>query len=217
MEYLDKLISIGSNCRVRYQIDNYMTKLYPSYIKETFFFDYLMNGGLTGVIDILNRDFFMDEDDIEISQIAGGFVPIHKSSKFVFLHDFGARNKAFENYKDARAALDSAIALSLTKYEYLGAKTKDILSSNLSIGLVYFGAASRDTFKNIHSTLKFKYGKQFQIINVLDEKKNLPTVTDGTTLNLFVDDSRGPKVGTNDEWEGCDESWNHAFEKIKLI
>jgi hypothetical protein len=215
MEYLDKLISIGSNCRVRYQIDNYMTKLYPDYIQQSFFFDWLMNGGLTGVIDILNRDFVMNKDDIKISEISGNFIPSHKSSKFVFLHDFGARNKAFENYKDAKAALDSAINDSLTKYKYLGEKTKDILGSNLSVGLVYFGSSSNDDFKNIHSTLKLKYGKQFQIINILD-KNNKPTATDGTVLNLFVDDSFGPQVGTNEEWQGCDESWNQAFSKIKL-
>lgn len=173
-----------------------------------------MGGGLTGVQDILSRDFIMYEDDISISETPKGFIAKDNSSNFIFLHDFGAKNSFFNNFKDAQNALNLNKLNSLKKYEYLGNKTREVLSSNFNIGLVYFGFATKDVFKNVHSMFTLKYMREFEIINVLD-KKDTHTVTDGTVLNLFVDDSSGPQIGTSREWEGWAESWKNALSKIK--
>lgn len=46
MKSVEQLISIGSACRTRYQIDSFLKRALLDYKPTSFFFDYLMMGGV---------------------------------------------------------------------------------------------------------------------------------------------------------------------------
>ena len=87
------VISLGSYCRTRYQIERFFTTFialeqitYPTY-----FWDWLCMGGSRGVIWSIENDFQLERDEFEIFFIENqnSYKPRHKPSGFCFLHDFG--------------------------------------------------------------------------------------------------------------------------------
>lgn len=210
-------VSIGNNCRPRYQIDQFLHSIVKNYRGNTFFFDSLMMGNLSGVCNIIQRDFIIRKEDIFTREIENKYIPADRDSGMVFLHDFGCRHAYWHNFDECELNLKLSIDESLRKYAYLGEKTKKLLSSNLNIALIYYGRESRESFENLIKLIKFKYNKKINIINVLELFSEEPTVTDGTVINAFVEDSKSPKKGTKQEWQGWNQSWNKALTDSLLI
>lgn len=210
-------ISIGNNCKPRYQIDQFLHGIDKSYRGNTFFFDSLMMGNLSGVCNIIERDFILHKEDIFTREIGNEYVPADRDSGMVFLHDFGCRHAFWQNFDDCEFNLKISIDESLRKYAYLGEKTRKILSSSLRIGLIYYGKESRENFKNLTQLIKLKYKKELTVINVLELSTEEPSITDGTVRNAFVEDSKSPKLGTKQEWQGWNQSWNKALTDTLVI
>lgn len=209
-------ISIGRWCRARHQIDLFMRNAYDGYRPKRFFFDSLQAGGGTGVCNILERDFKLSREDIEVYRKPdnGRYVPRDRRSGFEFLHDFGSPNRSFLNYEDCAEALSNSLTNSLAKYNYLGKKTDSILRSTTNVGLVYEGELAADLLLEIDDVLTKKYKKKIQIFNVLDINDSLPHIDRENIHVLVVDESNSPKNGTFKQWEGNDPSWAEAFSKI---
>ena len=206
-------ISIGNNCKPRYQLDRFMFHHFPKFRRTAFFFDWLMGGELSGVINIIERGFLLKNEDIFIDDNNGKFIPRDKNSGFSFLHDFGTQHRHWETYEDCEAALNLSIDKSLEKYKYLALKTNQLLASNLNVGLLYYGSEQQNKFSLLQEILVKKYNKKFILLNVLEEG-TLPSVINGSVQNLFVNDSSSPKNGSPLEWEGCDQSWHQALSQI---
>lgn len=210
-------ISIGKNCKPRYQIDQFLLSIDKNYRPTTFFFDSLMKGNLSGVCNIIERDFIIRKEDIYIREIDGKYIPADRESGFEFLHNFGCKHTFWETFDECERNLNLSMDESLQKYTYLGEKTKKILSSNLKIGLIYFGKESKDDFDELLKLIKLKYKINHTIINVLELDIEAPTVEDGTVINVFVEDSKNPKLETKQEWQGWNQSWNKALTDALLI
>ena len=206
-------ISIGTNCKTRYQLDQFMLRKLPNFRPISFFFDWLKLGNLNGVINIVERGFNIEHHDILIHDENGKFIPRDKRSGFVFLHDFGTKNKYWNSYSECEIALASTIDNSIAKFKFLGLRTDQLLSSNLNLGLVYFGDESKQHFSKLKEVLENRYQKEFLLINVLEEGSE-PAQMDGSVLNIFVNDGNSPNKGTPQEWKGSDLSWHQALSKI---
>lgn len=210
-------ISIGNNCKPRYQIDRFMTRVIRDYRPINLFFDSLMMGNISGVCDIIERDFILKRDDIYTKKVNDKYVPGDRNSGMIFLHDFGCRHASWEKSEECEYHLKLAMDNSLQKYAYLGERTRKLLSSNFKIGLIYYGKESQDNFKKLIELLEYKYKRAFKIINVLELGVDEPTVMDGSVENIFVEDSKSPKKGTNQEWQGWDQSWSTALASALVV
>ncbi|MFA7431358.1 MAG: hypothetical protein WCZ23_14465 [Rhodospirillaceae bacterium] len=193
-----------------------MEKLDPSYSPSSFFFDYLMDGGLGGVIDIISRDFTITKEDIDILESKGKFIPREKSSGFIFLHHFGTLHQWWNSHEECILAIRNSLDESLAKFSHLGAKTQQLLSGGQRVGLVFAGQEPGERFRQLQELLQSKYGRDHLIVNVL-ERGQEHSVDDGSVLNLFVDDALSPKKGTPQAWQGWDDTWFAALSKIPLI
>jgi hypothetical protein len=86
---IDSLVSIGSACRSRHQIDKFLFKIKSNYQAESYYFDWLMMGGLNGVINVLRRGFEIAPSMISLHNSGSKFIPMDTLSGHTFLHDFG--------------------------------------------------------------------------------------------------------------------------------
>lgn len=211
------LMSIGSFCRTRYQIDQFMSKVSPDYKGSSLFFDWLKYGGLQGVINLFDRDLSLIKGDIVTGAHNGRFLPLDKESGMVFLHDFGAQNKPWESHLDCRLAIDEHMDKSLAKYRHLASKTNTYLSQS-NVALVYHGMVSEQAhlpilIDDLLLLLSHKYEKNYIFINVIEDGIGNHIVGD-RILTVAMTDDRNPKNGTPRWWEGWDESWHRAFSSI---
>lgn len=209
-------MSIGSNCRPHFQIGRYMGQAFPHYQPPPFFFDKLGAGDLPGVIKLVERDFRLAREDLYVFEGGGQFVPRDRASGMAFLHDFGCPNRLWDDRDACEAAMLSECEASLAKYQGLAENTRRVLAGPLQVALVYLGTATRDGFLALKSVLRERYGKDFLILNVLEQNLRHLAVTDGTVVPVFVNDAESPKRHTPQEWQGWDASWAAALSCLPL-
>jgi hypothetical protein len=207
------LVSIGANCRVRYQIDQFLQKNGRKDEISWHVFDRLMGGNLEGAINIIERDFIMLPEDIYIAEHEGKFVPGDRNSNFLFFHDFGIKHKFSDSREECESALALAFDASMRKYRYLGRKTAELLGSEKEVCLLFYGRSTEASFMRLRDVLRRKFGKEIMIVNVLDREDG-PDGTIASVTTVFVDEDKSPKRGTPHEWEGWDESWEAAFALV---
>ena len=208
------MISFGRNCRTRYQLDMFMKSKHPSYTPSSYFFDWLMSGGLTGVINIIERNYLINLDDIKSIEVAKDqFAPCDTKSGFVFIHDFGS-NGVFNNFDDCDLAIKNSFSTSQEKYRYLGRKTDEFFKKNDDAIIIYSGPESSMTIEKLNNLLMEKYNKTYILAHILESNNTLHPIVNDNTLNYFVDEENSPKKGTSQEWEDNDESWQKVFEQI---
>ncbi|MGO3714626.1 hypothetical protein [Alcaligenes aquatilis] len=208
-------MSIGSACRTRHQIARIQKMRNVEHKQPTLFFDWLMSGGLPGVIDILQRNFTLNPTDFSVDTMGRpeNHIPLHKPSGFRFLHDLGCSAESRKNETAALESMHKNMDDFLSKYEYLGKRTDEYLRNIESIGLVYYGSMDHKKTEQLLRVLREKYNRDFKIIQVMEEGKhnpvNLPEITSLTVNNSSV-------LGTASEWMGADDSWDQAFNSIVL-
>lgn len=218
MEKVKSLISIGSSCRTRYQLDVFLKKKLSIYEPSSFFFDYLMMGGLSGVINLIQREFVLSSDDIYAFEQEGKFIPRDRNSGMAFLHDFGTSNW-WATEAECMVAYETQMQSSLSKFAYLGQKTHNLLLGGNHVGLVYHGVTSDEGLRQLQFLLSEKYNQEFLIVNVVEHENAdslSPVLVEKSILRVFVCDVLSPKNGTAKEWEGWDDSWVKALSHIPL-
>jgi hypothetical protein len=211
---VEALISIGGECSTRYQIDKFMSKVHEDYKLESYYFDWLMMGGVTGISNILSRGFEISPTLIEIHDGGGRFIPKDRLSGHTFLHDFGMGWWEYDRGQ-ALSRLNETMNETIEKYKYLGKKTDNILKSDFSVALVYHGVANDSDWIKLLKILFDRYRKKVLIINIieLDQKA---TKIDGI-LTAHIDNKNSPKKGTVTEWQGWDESWHSALSSLNCV
>lgn len=207
-------LSMGRDCRPRFQIDRFMTAHFAGYQPEAYFFDHLMKGGLPGVANLIERDFQLGPDDVALDEVGGQFIPRDRASGMAFLHDFGCVHKLWDDRAAGEAALAAAMPDSLAKFAHLGQKTRALLAGAAEVVLIYLGPGTEADFRRLQQVLATRYRKHFLLVNVLQQGEDAPAVTDGSVLNLWVNDREGPKIGTPQAWTGNDDSWDAALSRI---
>jgi hypothetical protein len=87
------MISLGSSCRTRYQLERIIKPLAPLPVVNypTYFWDWLYMGGAAGVIWCIENNFVMHKSQFSIVKLPGEnlFLPMHAPSCFHYLHDYG--------------------------------------------------------------------------------------------------------------------------------
>lgn len=213
LKNIDKLLSFGSACKTKFQIDRYLLKVKKNYNSEAFYFDWLMVGELKGAINLIRRGFYIDHSFIKLHEFNKQFIPRDIYSNHLFLHDFGFSGGE-SNLENAKKLLENNIDEGIKKYQYLGEKTHSILKSNQRIGIVYYGNHEDSLWNELTLALKSTYRKKFLIINVLE--KNVSKSNHKDIITIFVDDDNLKKVGTEFEWQGSEDSWYQAFSSLKI-
>jgi len=215
--HINTLVSIGTACRTRYQIEKFMSKRidFLNFWTGSNYFDYLMGGGVAGVANVISREFEIQPAYIELANINNKFIPKDRLSNHLFLHDFGDSwwNSNFEN---SVTELNVHMEKTIQKYQYLGKKTNSLLKSDQSVALVYHGKAPDDQWNKLKETIIDNYGKEIPIINIL-ELNQKESIIDGAFFTLFINDDNSPKKGLPSEWQGWDESWFSAFSSLDIL
>ena len=89
--YAPNIISIGSICMTRYQIERYLNLHHNGFRCITFFFDWLYLGGVRGVKYMLDHKFKLFASEFSPYYVINQdlFIARHQPSGFGFLHEFG--------------------------------------------------------------------------------------------------------------------------------
>ena len=211
---IDILISIGGACRTRYQIDSFCKKNINDYVSESYYFDWLMMGGIQGVNNVISRGFEISPPNIVLFEAGGKFIPQDKISGHTFLHDFGG-GWWEGDYKKALSRLNENMEQTIHKYEYLGRKTDAILKSDCEVGLIYHGQCLDSSLNDLLKIIFHRYGRYIPVINIKESNQEASSV-DGIHT-AFVDDNNSPKLGHTNEWEGWDESWYAALTSLVTL
>lgn len=211
---IDNLISIGSACRTRYQIDLFHKKRLSNYKPTSYFFDYLMMGGVAGVLSHINRDLKLMDGDIIVGERNGRFLPMDKNSGMFFLHDFGSSNSWWSSYDECASAIESNLHESLNKFNYLGEKTSNALRNGGCIALIFHGVATQKSFDALSEAVRSRFTNDFILVNILEESELDNRCA--AVLTLTVNDADSPKKGKPTEWQGCDKSWYEALSQLNL-
>jgi hypothetical protein len=202
-------ISIGDNCKVRHQIDNYGFAKSSYYKKNSYYFDWLMWGGINGLCYYIENDFQVNLEDFSVIQNKGRFAPYHILSNHVFLHDFGGRGWCTD-LEDAENYFREGFDASISKYRHLAEKTLLKLKSKSELYLVFYGEIEACEFDNLVSLHQMKYGREIKLVNVLEKNQN--ELKGKNVITRYVDDSLSQKKGTNLEWQGDDDQWFFALD-----
>lgn len=219
----DFLMSLGSFCRTRYQLERMNRARNPDWHQPTHFFDWLMCGGLRGAIRMMESDFALNAEEFCCDDFSddGDFIPLHKPSDFRFLHDLGCSKETRKDQGMALKAMHDSMDDFLAKYRFIGTRTSELLHGKVSLGLVYHGEVATEDVSDFIRLMKRKYNrscgllaikKRFRFINVLDIKHGPPT-RGNRVMTLRVDDSCA--LDPSMEWQGCDASWSGAFKRIE--
>jgi len=201
---IDLLLSIGSACQTRYQIDNFMSKVHQNYKAESYYFDWLMLGGVTGVTNVISRGFDILPSMIELHGQNGVWAPRDRLSNHIFLHDFGQRWWEPDQIQ-ADSRLTRTMGETIEKYRYLGKKTDDLLKSDVSIALVFEGGANDCAWKKLLTELSNRYRKEVPVLNILGLGQQATEASGIFTVN--IDHNYCVTHGRPKRWQGCDESW----------
>ena len=207
-------LSLGNSCRTRFQIDRHSRIISPNYKPGFYFFDRLMAGNLPGVINLIERDFVLREGDLEVYELNGRYRPRDRQSGMVFLHDFGSHGDFWDSHTECIIAMTKGMEASLALYDRLRVATISLLKSKGNVILIYHGPASAEDFSYLKKLLKYKYGRNFRIVNIL-EAGQPPTAHRRSAVTRYVRDSESHKRGGPAEWEGCDDSWARAMYSIE--
>lgn len=193
-----------------------MSKLNSDYVSQSFYFDYLMGGRLSGVINVIERNFVISEKDILLRRLAGKnqYIPRDLLSGHEFLHDFGSGWLVDEDENSAKDRLCKNMQDSINKYQHLGEKTLALLGGVQNVALLYYGIEKEEKWTCLRETLKSKFGRDFIIVNLI-EMNDPPVILEGI-VTLQVDDLHSPKIGTQYAWQGWNQSWEEALRKLKL-
>lgn len=205
------IISIGSSCRSRFQIERYLKNLYPDIGYPSFFWDWLYYGGADGVIWTLENDFLLNPlaFDIIANNHSGKFQLRHSPSQLVFLHDFGEH----ETEAAALQALEGKWCEVFEKYAFLAARTKKLLCSKIMpLMFVYQGSLRLDQVSRLSELLGIGSGANI-LVNVLQVGERCDVKGGDGFMPFHVDDEASGK-SSDHWWEGCDASWNKGFDSL---
>ncbi len=209
----DFLLPIGSACQTRYQVERFLRKKY-NITQPACFFDWLGLGGVKGVKYMIENDFHLSASEfiVDSAYNKNHFAPIHTSSGFRFQHDFGFTPLICKDPILGGEYLKKNMGNSLEKYNYLGDRTRSILSSNSNIGLVYQGRIKEIHFDGFFDLLKSKYNSSFYLINLIQKGGENFFIESDNNINLIIDNTS--VRGADNEWQGCDDSWDNALDTI---
>ncbi|GGP50313.1 hypothetical protein [Shewanella saliphila] len=207
---MKKFISVGDNCKVRYQIDKYGFAKLPDYKKNSFFFDWLMWGGLNGFYYFVENDFKLKFEHFNIVENKGKFAPSHIFSNHVFLHDFGVSGWVNDR-KSAESNFLKNCDDTINKYEYLAEKTQLAFKNERDLYLVFYGVVDIEEFNRLVILYESKYGRKLELVNILEIAQKEKEQEHPNIITRYVDDSISFKSGTSQEWQGDDEQWYSAL------
>lgn len=212
--HFDFLLSIGSACKTRSQTERLMKKKDETWSQKRNFFDWLMQGGVKGVTKIFEQDLYLKAEEFEVVELNKKYIPQHKKSSLMFLHDFGMNSISRTSYEETIQTMKNNLEETIGKYNHIRDNTKRLLQSKLSVALVYYGPIGANETTNLLATLKNQYSKDFHVINVIEKSRQWPRNLHPSITNLEVNDDI---VGNGeDSWRGSDDEWDKAFEKISF-
>lgn len=210
----DFLLSIGTACKTRYQIERYLKNTIPDYEYPSCFFDWLISGSIICFQKTIIRDFKLNANEFICNSFAreDNFVPLHEPTGLRFYHELGSIDEVRKNCATANLEMQKNMPEFLEKINYIGNRRNRILASRYNIGLVFYGPLENNQKENTLSLLNEKYAKNFSIIHV--NKSIQQEELDAEHLNFRIDEKA--IIDANNEWKGLDQKWDKVFDQISL-
>jgi hypothetical protein len=132
----------------------------------------------------------------------------------MFLHDFGMHHISRNSYDETVQTMNDNSEETIEKYNHIRNNTKQLLSGNLNVALVYYGPIGINETTSLLSTLKAQYSKDFHVINVIEKSRQWARNSHPSITNFEVNDDI---VGNGeDSWRGSDEEWDRIFEEVSF-
>lgn len=213
MNEFKRFVSLGSACRTRHQVDRHFGARAADYKPSAAFFDWLWGPEIDGVIRALQGGLKIARENLAVARTGPRIQVQDAATGFYFLHDFRFSEAAVSDPELAHQQMHEQLDRFLEKYEYLGAKTREMLSADDGLCLVYHGRMSPLQLEALYATLGTDYGCRPTLLNVLPVTHAAAALRHETladcVITRTVDDRASD--GTADAWKGVDESWDLAL------
>lgn len=213
IDEFDFLMSIGTACKTRYQIERHIKTQIPTYKYPSCFFDWLISGSIICFQKTIKRNFDLNANEFTCNSFSreNNFVPLHEPTGLRFYHELGSTPETRKNYEVANREMRCNMSFFLEKFRFISQRTDWILSSKYNIGLVYYGSLNEnDKIETLH-LLNEKYNKNFSIIHVTQSSTE---EFDINSLRFQINESL--IKNTENEWKGMDCKWDNIFQKIRF-
>ena len=216
-------VSLGVDCKTRYQIDKVFSGRSFQYEPTKGVFDWLWGAGMNGVVDMIDNNMEIMASNLVVKMIHGIPQVFDNRTGFYFQHDFKFSQEAALSLSLAHTEMNDQLNNFHDKYNHLAKKSKSYFVKSHTVCFVYSGALDRNLVERFHSSIQSTFGSvNFNKPNLLYVvPSNVvvdPNEFDSYNDCIFVrtvDDSA--VKGTPNEWQGDDESWNKVFEGFALV
>jgi hypothetical protein len=208
------MISLGSACRTRYQLERIYKPMspLPTVNYPAFFWDWLYMGGAAGVIWCIENNFTMHKDEFTIGHLPGEnlFVPVHSPSGFHFLHDYGGGS---HDMNRAIASFKRDYDCSASKFSYLADRTVRFIESAKPCAFIFRGAMHNDHAIRLGQLVGANGVERF-LVNLVGPNDNdqcSPLPEHPGILRIYFDDET-----SGQSWQGIDSSWDEVIFNLPI-
>ena len=204
----DKIISLGSDCATRFNVDRYLKMMDPSHKNDTFYFDWLWRDkGFNSNLIVLREQFVMKNNEFELKYCNDGFQVYHAKSGFYFVHDFNFSVNAIDQIELVQAEFFTQFPLFFEKYQYIAQKTKELMKSKIKV--LYIFAKESISPEQISEFSSF-VNKDSRILFVPEESEIIAPLAH-PSLIVFPIRHKGI------DWTGDPAEWDRLFFESGIL
>ncbi len=205
----DFIVSLGSDCTTRYQIERIQKQRDPSFIPETFYFDWLWRDkGFQSNIIALQDKLNFSKKDFRLKFHDSSYQVYNVRSGFYFLHDFNLTDNSINsNIEDLQDQFNEQYGNFESKYNYLADKTRQLMSSGNKV--LYVFAKQQISLEECARFFDF-IGINSYLLHLPDLELQMSGPYHKRLFSFSI-------IHNSPDWMGNDEQWDLAFSEIPKI
>lgn len=205
------LMSLGPECRSRYQVERILSARHPELPQPAHFFDWLGPiHGMADYVSVIDDDFSLRREDF-IAVPRETFVRVYDDRHGIYFSHHFTYRRAPSDY--TAEELDRVLSQQFPAFEakmaHVAQSTRAALADHAGTALVHSGELTVDDVEALSRVLVSRYGGAPRIIHLPDTALGQASPEHPWVIARPIDQ-------TSDGWHGPDDRWDAAFADIDV-